>query len=157
VNDFQWLRVVRRTYAVFLLLIIINIGLIASSETMRNVLGQVDGRGWTDLAVRIIPSVILLGFYSWFLARGFRSVLVATMATALHSTIFSLLGLAAMLPWLGLFAAALTPISPIYIGAILWFSNGYYAACVVALLFTGVNLSLGKIALDHRRDSAGFR
>lgn len=150
----RWLRLVRRTYAVFLLLAIIDMGLITFSPTARNALGRVDGRGWAPLAARMIPSLILVGFYSWFLARGILSVRAATMAIGLHSAVFSLLGVGILLPWLGLFAAALTPISPVYIGAILWLPDGYYVGSVAALLFVSLNLAIGKGALAHRGDAA---
>ena len=147
-----WLRFVRRAYGVFLFLVIIDIALIVSSEAMRNALGRVDGRGWMLLASRVLPSLVLLGFYSWFLSRGIRSIRETALASALHSAVFSLLGLAALLPWLGLFAAVLTPISVVYFGAIVWIPGGYYVASLAALLFTGVNLGIGKVALARYRE-----
>ena len=154
VDATRWMQCVRRTYLVFLLLVITDLTLIALTPTVRNALGRIDGLGWAPLAARIAPSVILLGFYSWFLTKGIRSKRTATTAVALHSAVFSLLGLAILLPWLGLFAAALTPISPVYIGALLWLPAGYYAGSLAALVFIGVNLALGKGALAHRGASA---
>jgi len=160
VNDVRRLEFVRLMYMVFSFLAAIDIALIASSEEMRNALGRVDDRGWVLLASRVLPSVILLSFYSWFLSRAVRSIRLAAIASGLHSAIFSVLGLVALVPGLGLFAAALTPISVVYVGAILWLPGGYFAAVLVALVFIAVNLGVGNVArrayCEYRalRDSA---
>jgi hypothetical protein len=79
----------------------------------------------------------------------------ATTASIVHSSALAPLGMAAPLPWLGPFFAAMTPISPAYIGAILWVPGGYFVGCVAALLFTGVNLGIGRSALAQRRALTG--
>ena len=136
---------VRIGYGIFAALVALDLVLISLCADFRNALGRVDGRGGAALVPRILPDLLLLFFYSWFMYRGFRSERAALLVT-LHSLVFAGLGLAATIPWLGMFASVLTPISVLYSGAILWLPAGYYVALSIALVFAVANVAIGVVA-----------
>jgi hypothetical protein len=141
----------RITYAIFAALVTVDLVFVSISPDFRNALGRIDGRGTIALVPRILPDLLLLFFYCWFLYRGVRWK-QTTLLIGLHSFVLAALGFAAMIPWLGIFAAFLTPISVLYFGAILWLPAGYHVALFVALVFAVTNVWIGVVARRRRGD-----
>jgi hypothetical protein len=139
------MEAVRIVYGIFAALVAVDLALITLSADFRNALGRVDGRGGGALVPRILPDLLLLFFYSWFMRRRFRSERAALLVTV-HSFVFAGLGLAATIPWLGMFASFLTPISVLYVGSVLWLPAGYYVALSIAVVFAVANVVIGVVA-----------
>lgn len=96
---------------------------------------------WSQVfIVRIFPPVFFLGFYLllWNKCRApSRHVLLF-----IHSILFIFLGLILCLPFIGPLLAFVTPVSPLYYGAIMLVPGGYVIAILVAVVFIISNIVL---------------
>jgi hypothetical protein len=126
-------------YSLYTLLALSDIILVAGSPRYRNALGRVDVSDMVDLSVRLAPSAFLVFFCASVvvgrqLTRGPWKALVVV-----SSGLFVVLGVVALVPWIGVFATMLTPIASVSISALLWLSNGYLLSLIVSLGFVSVN------------------
>ena len=92
------------------------------------------------LVARIFPPVFLLGFY--LLLWNKRRASSRHVLLFVHSILFIFLGLVLCLPWIGPLLTFVTPVSPLYMGAILWAPGGYYFAILSAVMFILANIVL---------------
>jgi len=145
---------VRDVYGVFAALAALELALIATVEPLRSAVGRTEGLG---LAIRCLPSLAVLGVCGWAYVQlrsdarsGERFVLVL-------SVVFVALGFLTLTPWVGMFAALLTPISVLYFAAILWVPQGFFVAVGVAVAFMILNVTTGRLAYRRIRESRSAR
>jgi len=121
-------------YCFLTALILLDIILLMVSTEYRNMLGVLDNKGYF---LRILPTIILL----MLLLRNLYFVWNSKFEGAkLQLIFFSIISIIACVPWIGIFVILFTPISTLYLSAILLSSDGYGLACVICLIFLVTNI-----------------
>jgi hypothetical protein len=123
-----------KAYFRFLLaLALLNLGLLVSNSDFRNAIGVVDDGELDSYLLRYVPPTVLLIFYLcivWIIHKGIhinRAILVV------HSSIFTLLGLVSLIPFVGYISTLVTPIHFLYLAFIIWIPNLALATAVVVI------------------------
>lgn len=137
---------VRGVYGVFAALAVLDLVLIATVEPVRSAVGRTEGLG---LAVRSLPSLAVLGVCGWAYVQLGSNARSAVRLVLVLSVVFAALGLLTLIPWIGMFAALLTPISVLYFAAILWVPQGFFVVMAVTVGFIILNVTTARLA-QHR-------
>lgn len=145
---------VRNVYGAFTALAALDLVLIATVEPVRSAVGRTEGLG---LAIRCLPGLAVLGVCGWAYLQlrsdrrsSVRLVLVLSVA-------FAALGLLTLAPWVGMFAALLTPISVLYFAAILWMPQGFFVAMAVTVVFIILSVATARLAQRRLHESSPSR
>jgi hypothetical protein len=131
-------RVVGWIFGAFALLAGVDLVLVVVSEEYRNLLGQT--AGWSSAAVRAIPDVLLIAFYLGYFSAD-DPVLRSRLAK-IHCIVFGLVGTAMLIPWVGMFFAACSPIAVLFFGPFLLSSTSVWISYSAAATFLALNASL---------------
>src|SRR5215831_427151 len=134
---------VRGVYGVFAALAALDLVLIATVEPVRSAVGRTEGLG---LAIRCLPSLAVLGACGWAYLQLRSSARSSVRLVLVLSVVFAALGLLTLMPWVGMFAALLTPISVLYFAAILWVPQGFFVAMAVTVAFIMLSVATARHA-----------
>ena len=140
------MQVIRRIYSVLAALTFLDLILIWISPSFRDVAGQAEG--WRGTAIRSAPDLVLFGVLGWASQSRLRGEFTLTL-----SIIFGAFSIVMLLPWIGMFAALLTPISLLYFAAILWIPHGFSLADAVAVVFLVLNASVALFSVREMRNN----
>jgi hypothetical protein len=142
------LKLMRRAYGLLLWLSSVDLVLVCASQEYRNALGRVQPELLPTL-VRLTPGAVLMLLCVVVLARLRRNPKAGMAWAAGTSAVFAILGASALLPWIGMFAATLTPMAGLYLAALLWIPNGLFLAMSIAVVFTAANSWVAKVAFKQ--------
>ncbi len=125
-------------FSTLLAFVVADVILLLVSDPYRNMLGIMRPGTRLSFSFRILPSLILASYYVFALRAVIRQQACEKLVAA-HSLYCVLVGLAACVPWIGMFCGPLLPISSLYLGALLWANNGLVLASAIAMNFVILN------------------
>lgn len=123
-------------FAIFCLLVALDMLVSLFSETYMNAYGNIRGDG--DVILRFLPELCLLAFYAYFFFTLIRSGEVRRFTVLVHSGLFVALGLGLAIPFMGFILAHLTPVALVYT-ILLLHVGGYWAVVALAIVFSLIN------------------
>lgn len=135
-------------YAIFCLLVVVDVLVSLFSDIHMNAYGNIRGGG--DVVIRFLPGLCLLSFYYYFFYSLIRFGQTKRLAVLIHSGVFMVLGLGLAIPFLGLILSQLTPVSLVYRLLILHLGTGSAYRAVVALAIVFFSFNLGTLFVTLR-------
>tara|TARA_R110001599_G_scaffold188238_1_gene382686 strand:- start:276 stop:731 length:456 start_codon:yes stop_codon:yes gene_type:complete len=133
-------RFILAAFVLLSLLTAIDIAIYILSDTYRNLLGVVDGQGFGGYLITLFPDILILVFYALFFYQYKRFNTMPKKLLIIHSLVFLVTAILLLIPWIGFFFFAFSPIGVLYFGATLYLPGGYYIALLMAFAFLIFNL-----------------